>query len=115
MLFNFEMVYKTNSELKYRIGGRLIPEECDKDIFVQVKDEYKRIIDEENISFQDHLVLKDDCILYADIDIISMSNILKILSKNLEFKINPVVDKGCVFKPSSCEPLFKMEINRLFK
>ena len=115
MLFNFELVVKVTSITKYRIGGSLTPEENDKELFNQVKDAYQDVIDNNSIYFNNHLILKDDCILFVDVDIISMSNILKLLSRNLGFTIKPNVTSDCKFQPSSCEPLFKMEIHRLFR
>ena len=115
MLFNFEMVIKTDNISKYRVGGSLVSEDTDKDLFNQVKDAYREVIDNEKITLQNHLIIKDDCILFVDIDIVSISNILKVLSTSLDFKIKPVVTKGCKFTPSSCEPLFKMEVHRLFE
>lgn len=115
MLFNFEIVIKTSGNEKYKIGGGLVPEDCDKDIFSQVREAYIDVISKEEITFQNHLVVKDDCILFIDIDIVSISNILKVLSENLGFKINPRVSTDCKFKPASCEPLFKMEVHRLFE
>ena len=115
MLFNFEMVIKTNDSSKYKIGGSLTPESCDNDLFSQVREAYLDVISKEQITFENRLVIKDDCILFVDIDIVSMSNILKVLGKSLDFKINPIVNKDCKFIPSSCEPLFKMEVHRLFE
>lgn len=115
MLFNFELVVKVNNITKYRIGGSLTPEEGDKELFEQVKDAYKEIIDNNSIDFLNHLIIKDDYILFVDIDIITMSNILKLLGKNLRIDIKPNVVPDCKFQPAACEPLFKMEIHRLFR
>ena len=114
MLFNFEVVYKTDDSAKYKIGGSLSPEFVDRELFEQVKDAYREVLLKEGVSFKDKLVIKDECILFADIDIVSISNILKVLSSNLDFKINTSVSKNCKFIPSSCEPLFRMEVHRLF-
>ena len=114
MVFSFEMVAKTNSVSKYKIGGCLTPEFNDKELFIQVKDAYTEIFTKENVDLRNHMVIKDEYILFSDFDIVVMSNVLKILSNNLGFKIKPVVKDDCRFIPSSCEPLFKMEIHRLF-
>lgn len=115
MLFNFEVVVKVNDITKYRIGGSLTPESTDKEIFDEVKQAYEEILEKEKVNFQNHLIIKDDCILFVDVDVISMSNILKVLSKGLGFSIKPNVITECKFQPTSCEPLFKMEIHRLFR
>lgn len=115
MLFNFEMVVKTSDSIKYKIGGSLTPESTDKELFEQVRNTYRLIIDNERITFENHLVIKDDCILFVDIDIVSISNILKVLSSGLGLKIKPIVTNKCKFIPQSCEPLFKMEVHRLFE
>lgn len=114
MVFSFEMVAKINSDSKYKVGGYLAPEFNDKELFIQVKDAYNEIFTKENIDLKSHMVIKDDYILFSDFDIVVISNILKILSNNLGFKIKSVVKDDCRFIPSSCEPLFRMEIHRLF-
>lgn len=115
MFFNFEMVVKTDNVTKYKIGGSLTPENDDKEMFDELKEAYQELLDKEGIILKNHLVIKDDCILFAGVDIISMSNILKQLSTSLGFKVTPVVIKGCKFTPTSSEPLFKMEVHRLFR
>ena len=114
MVFSFEMVAKINSDSKYKVGGCLAPEFSDKELFIQVKDAYNEIFTKENIDLKSHMIIKDDYILFSDFDIVVISNILKILSNNLGFEIKSVVKDDCRFIPSSCEPLFKMEIHRLF-
>lgn len=114
MVFSFEMVAKINSDSKYKVGGCLAPEFNDKELFIQVKDAYNEIFTKENVDLKSHLIIKDDYILFSDFDIVVISNILKILSNNLGFEIKSVVKDDCRFIPSSCEPLFKMEIHRLF-
>lgn len=114
MVFSFEMVAKINSDSKYKVGGCLAPEFNDKELFIQVKDAYNEIFTKESIDLKSHMIIKDDYILFSDFDIVVISNILKILSNNLGFEIKSVVKDDCRFIPSSCEPLFKMEIHRLF-
>lgn len=114
MIFRFEIVFKTDDNLKYRIGGKLEPTFDDYDMFSEVKNAYISILDKEKITFGEHLIIRDEYIVFSDIDIISISNILKVLKDNLGIEITPLVDDNCKFSPKSCEPLFKMEIHRLF-
>ena len=115
MLFNFELVIKVDSVYKYKIGGSLTPEVSDLDIFNQVKEAYRSIFESEEVDLSNNLIIKDDCILFVNIDVISMSNIMKVLSNGLGIKVKPVITKNCRFTPASCEHLFKMEVHRLFR
>lgn len=114
MVFSFEMVAKTNSVSKYKIGGCLRPEFNDKELFFQVKEAYIEIFKKEKADLKNHMIINDGYILFSDFDIVVVSNILKILSNNLGFSIKTEVKDDCKFIPSSCEPLFKMEVHRLF-
>lgn len=115
MLFKFGVVCKVNDRCKYRVGGVLEPEEADKGLFADVRDAYKEYLSSNNMNFGDNLIIKDTGITFTNIALDDMVNVLTLLSHNLDFEIKPVVDSSCNFVPQSCEPLFKMEIHRLFK
>ena len=115
MLFSFEVVVKTNDTSKYKVGGCLTPDFDDRELFREVSNSYIEFFRHEGVSLKDNVVIKDDCITFADFDIVVISNVLKVLSTNLDFKIRTSVKNDCRFIPSSCEPLFKMEMHRLFE
>lgn len=115
MLFNFAVVHKVNSTYKYRIGGSLTPEDSDKEAFAQVRDAYTEFLKKEGITLGDNFVIKENEILFVNIDIVTVSNVIKVLSKNLDLTIRSGFEDKCTFIPESCEPLFRMEYHRLFK
>lgn len=117
MVFNFEVITKINSSSKYKIEGYLEPElddEEDKELFTQIKDSYVEIFNQNELDLNDNMTFKENCIYFSDFDVVVLSNIFKILKKNLDFDIKLNIKDDCKFIPSFCEPLAKMEIRRLF-
>ena len=113
MKFNFEKAVAGHTG-SYIVDGKLVADAGDIDIFNQVKDSYASIIGQGDIDFGKHLTVGDSYIQFGDVDLTVMSNMLKILRSNLGLSITADFTEDCTFTPSSCEPLFKMEVRNKF-
>lgn len=113
MRFIIELVATTGDTTRFNIAGYLSPDENEEDLMKEMIECLNDVLAQNN-DFSEHIRIKEDKIIYNDIPIVTCSNILKILQKNLSIKINTEVCKHTKYIPDDCSALFRMEMNRLF-
>lgn len=111
----FEILYAERLDKQYIITGKLMPTFDDYDIFAEIRESYRTLINEQNMSFGIHLILREEYVMFNKVNMDTVSGILNLFKQNLNAKIQLEFSDDCIYEPRSCEPLVKMESRRQFQ
>lgn len=114
MRFIFNILASTQDTNKFSIGGSLCADADGKDkgLLLDMIDSMKEV--NEKLQPNECISLGDDYIKLVDIPITACYNILSTYKSNLHADIHVTIAETAQFIPKNCEPIARMEVNRLF-
>lgn len=114
MRFIFNILASTQDTNKFSIGGALYADADgkDKDLLLDMISSMKEV--NEKLQPNECISLGADFIKLVDIPITACYNILSTYKSNLHADVHVSIADSAQFIPKNCEPIARMEVNRLF-
>lgn len=113
MRFIIDVIAALQNSYKFSVAGRLVAETAEDDELMAMMVEGLKSMD--NIIHGDvRVAAMKNSIVYNDIPIVTCANIIRTFERNFGISIPTELSSSAEVIPSSCRPLARMEISRLF-
>ena len=113
MLFKVQYVEKVAKQ--YIITGRLTYSLDDYNMFSEIRESYRLLMENGTAQLGSHLILREDYIEYQRMNLETIAGVLNVFKQNLNAKILFKFADDCEFEPPNSEPLVKMQARKLLK
>ena len=113
MLFTVQHAKKVAKQ--YTITGRLTYSLDDYNIFSEIRESYRLLMENGTAQLGSHLILREDYIEYQRMNLETIASVLNVFKQNLNAKILFKFADDCEFDPQNSEPLVKMQARKLLK
>ena len=100
---------------QYIITGRLTYSLDDYNIFSEIRESYRLLMENGTAQLGSHLILREDYIEYQEMNFETIAGVLNVFKQNLNAKILFKFADDCEFEPPNSEPLVKMQARKLLK
>ena len=113
MLFKVQYVKKVAKQ--YIITGRLTYSLDDYNMFSEIRESYRLLMENGTAQLGSHLILREDYIEYQEMNFETIAGVLNVFKQNLNAKILFKFADDCEFEPPNSEPIVKMQARKLLK